>query len=190
MGKKCVEWQNVSRPDGKTHRRCKSFQVVEEQDKDVMVADSGSGNLGIVVPEPLAGIGDIQADDVVGPAVGLLAGMGGILIARRWGYKVSAMIPQYSGIAGGILGALMSIPLYWVKDQKTMIQGIVSSVLLGVGVHTLPMIEAATVSGAGGYGLLTAQELGQLPAAQVQDAGAMPRTVSYQADVGAYGQVI
>ena len=184
MSKKCVEWQEVSRPDGKTHRRCKSFET--SADQDVLVPDSGSGNLGIIVPEPISGIMDIQADDVLGPAFGTLAGIGGILIARRWGYKVSNMIPENSGIAGGIIGAILSIPLYWVKDQKTMIQGIVSSVLVGAGVQALPMVEAAMISGmSGGYGLLTAQEVGQLPAPQVQDAGYMPGNVSHKADVGA-----
>jgi hypothetical protein len=188
MGKKCVEWQQVSRPDGKTHRRCKSFGDSENQ--DVLVADNGSGNMGIVVPEPISGIMDISPGDFIGPTVGALGAAVGILVSRRYGYKVSAKIPEYAGIVGGIVGAALSIPLYWVKDQKTMIQGVVSSVIVGAFHQVFPMLEAAVTSGlSGGYGLLTTQPVGALPA-QVYDAASMPSAVSHQADVGAYGQVV
>jgi hypothetical protein len=81
--------------------------------------------------------------------------------------------------------------LYYVKGKKAMISGVVSSVMLGLGIQFVPKLAAGQLSGGcnwAGLGLLTAEPVGRLP--MVEDAGYAPSAVSHQADVSAWGRVI
>ena len=184
--KKCAEFKDVSRADGKTSRRCARY---EETSEDVLVKDNDNQNLGLVVPEPLSGLADIKADDFIYPMYGAGAASLGIVIARRWGHLLHDRIPEYAGLAGAVLGVALSMPLYWAKGQDAMTQASVSAVLVGLSIFGLPKVESmiASATMANSVGLLTAAEVGMIP--QIADSGSMPSSVRHQADVGSYGQV-
>lgn len=185
--RKCAEFKQVSREDGKTQRRCARYENVVD---DVLVEDNGNTNMGLVVPEPLSGLAEIKMDDFAWPMFGAGAAGLGALIARRWGYQVHEMIPEYAGLAGAAIGVLASIPLYWAKGQSAMTQAAVSSVMVGLTIFGLPKIEEMLLSApaAAPTGLLTAAPVGMVP--QVSDSGAMPAAIRHQADTGAYGPVV
>lgn len=186
MAKKCAEFKTVSREDGKNHRRCARY---EEASTDIVVKDHNTQNMGLVVPEPLAGLAEIKADDFVWPAFGALTAGVGSMLARKYGYKLSPRIPEFAGLAGAAFGVLASIPLYWAKGQAAMTQSAVSSVLVGLAFYAVPKMEEWLMSAtAAPTGLLTAAPVGALPG--ISDSGAMPMSVRHQADVGAYGQVL
>lgn len=185
--RKCAEFKQVSREDGKTQKRCARYENVNE---DILVKDNGNQNLGLVVPEPLSGLADIQMDDFAWPMFGAGAAGLGSLLARRYGHQLSPRIPEFAGLAGAAIGVLASIPLYWAKGQSAMTQAAVSSVLVGLSIYALPKVEEMLfmAPAAAPTGLLTAAQVGRLPT--ITDSGAMPASVRHQADTGAYGPVV
>lgn len=183
--KKCVEFKSVSREDGSTIQRCARF----DESSDVAMIPAGNGNnTGLVVPEAISGLGMIEMDDLVGPGVGMTATAIGTVLAAKYGDRLHWAIPKYSGVFGAIFGALCSIPLYYAKDTKTMISGVVSSVALGTALEVIPRLTGMSLAGCCDYAGLTIQPVGALP--QVHDAGNAPSGVWHQADLSAYGQVV
>jgi len=166
--------ENVSRIDGST--------------MDLALIPAENGNVtGLVVPEPISGLGNIGMDDFIGPGVGLIATTAGVYLANKFGSKIHWVVQEYSGLFGGLFGILCSIPLFYAKDSTSMISGAVSSAVLGVGLQFIPSV-VDQLSGCGDYAGLTIQPVGNLP--QVMDAGSAPQAVYHQADLSAYGQVI
>jgi hypothetical protein len=183
--KKCAEFKDVSREDGKTQRRCARY---EETSTDILVKDNDNQSLGLIVPEPLAGLADIKADDFMYPMYGAAAAGLGVIIARRWGHMLHARIPEFAGVAGAVIGVALSMPLYWAKGQDAMTQAAISAVLVGLSIYGLPIVESAIYSmTAAPVGLLTAAQVGAIP--QISDSGGMPASVRHQVDTGSYGQV-
>ena len=168
--------ENVSREDGST------------MDLALIPAENGN-NTGLVVPEPISGLGAIGMDDLIGPGVGLAATTIGAILANRYGSKIHWMVPEYSGLFGGLFGILCSIPLFYAKDTTSMVTGAVSSAVLGLGLQFIPgIVEQFSGCEYSGLSGLTIQPVGMLP--EVQDAGSAPSAVYHQADLSAYGQVI
>lgn len=165
--------ENVSREDGST--------------MDLALIPSDGNNTGLVVPEPISGLGNIGMDDLIGPSVGLLATTLGVVLANTYGYKIHWAVKEYSGLFGGLFGILCSIPLYYAKDTTSMVTSAVSSAVLGIGLQYIPTV-VAQFSGCGDYAGLTIQPVGMLP--EVMDAGQAPSAVYHQADLSAYGQVV
>jgi hypothetical protein len=168
-----MDKNNVSRTDGST------------TDLALIPAENGN-NTGLVVPEPISGLGNIGMDDLIGPGVGLIATTAGVYLANKFGGRIHWAVKEYSGLFGGLFGILCSIPLFYAKDSTSMISGAVSSAVLGVGLQFIPGI-VDQFSGCD-YAGLTIQPVGALP--EVSDAGQAPSAVYHQADLSAYGQVI
>jgi hypothetical protein len=188
MAKRCTEFKVSPTATGKTKRVCAKYEAVE--DAVLVPQTSDEGNLGLVVPEPISGLGQIAFDDFVGPGVGLLGTGLGSVLAARFGSRLHPMIAEYYGLAGAAFGVLASMALYYVKGKKAMISGVVSSVMLGLGIQFVPKLAAGALTGCNwsGLGLLTADPIGALPS--VLDAGMAPSSVYHQADISAYGKVL
>lgn len=200
--RKCAEHKPVSRSDGTTITRCARYEDTSAEPTDVLVPTSDGDALGrrgrkhgfgLVLPEPIRGLANIELDDVIGPAWGMGGSILGILIAKKFGGRIHSIIPKYSYLAGGILGALLSIPLYWVKGKKSMTSAAVAALTMGVGLTVVGVLESKGLlsgrrrRGTRGMGLLATERMGQLPApAETTD---VPGLVSYRTDVSAYGNV-
>ena len=99
--RKCVQFKEVSRKDGKTQRVCARY--VDAESGDILVPNTNEKALGVLIPEPLAGLGDIGVEDVIGPAVGGVGAILGTLLARRYGYRISPRIAEFAPIAGSLV---------------------------------------------------------------------------------------
>jgi hypothetical protein len=189
MSKRCAEFKVSPTATGKTKRVCARYE--DAADAVLVPQSDDQGNLGLVVPEPLSGLGQIAFDDFVGPGVGLIGTGLGAVLAARYGGRLHSVIAEYYGLAGAAFGVLASMALYYVKGKKAMISGVVSSVMLGLGIQFVPKLAAGQLTGCNwsGLGLLTADPVGALPP-QVLDAGSAPQAVYHQADVSAWGRVV
>lgn len=154
-----------------------------------LVPAENENNMGLVVPEPITGLGQIGLDDLIGPGVGAVATTLGTILANKFGNRIHWTVKEYSGLFGAAFGVLASIPLYYAKDKTAMISGAVSSVILGLGIQFVPqLVEQFSGCDMAGLSGLTIQPVGMLP--EVQDAGTAPSQVYHQADLSAYGQVV
>jgi hypothetical protein len=102
-------------------------------------------------------------------------------------------VTEYWPISGALLGAAASIPLYWVKGRNAMIGGVASAAVVGAGMMVLnktmgldPFAGRFGMRRRRSYGLLTSQQIGQLPP-HVADTTSVPRNVQVQTDISAWG---
>jgi hypothetical protein len=189
--KKCVKYE-VSRKDGRRH--CAKFENTE----DVLV--KSDDNFGIVVPQAIRGLTKLKVKDIVPPAVGGGGAIAGIAVIRKFQANLPAFVKQYEALFGGLLGALVSIPLNWYGGPKAAAQGMVSAAVVGLSVTALRWLETKGYAGLNGYGrynynygrnygrmgLLTTQPVGALP--RPQETTNVPSAVQHQADINAYGR--
>lgn len=194
MTRHCTEWQDVSRADGSTARRCARF---EQTDEDVLVERGGKGNMGIVVPKMLQGLVDIDPKlDVSGPVTGAVGTVGGTLLASKFGGRLHPFFANNPELSGFVLGSLASLGMGMAvgkgKDrQKVIARGIMTSGLLALAMWATPRIREKLFTGAGPYvpamGLLTSQSVGALPT--VADTATPPQLVGATTDIGVWGSV-
>lgn len=185
--RKCAEFKVSPTKTGKEKRVCARYESINDialvpENKD------SNGNMGIIVPEPIQGLGMIDAQDLIGPAIGLVSTGVGAVLARRFGDNIHEKVSEYWGLAGAAFGVLASMGLYYVKGTTPMISAAVSSVMLGLGLQFIPTLVGEFGYCDGDYGLITAEPIGMLP--EVLDAGQAPQTVYAQTDVSAYGKVM
>ena len=185
--RECKEWKVSPTATGKTKKVCARY----EQTPDVALVpenEDSNANMGIVVPQPLKGLGQLSGKDFMGPSVGLLGTGLGAVLARKYGDKIHEVVSEYYGLFGAAFGVLASMALYYTGGKKQMMTGAVSSVMLGLGVQFIPQLaEKFSTSDYAGLGLVTAEPVGMMP--QIQDAGSAPSAVYAQTDVSAWGRV-
>jgi hypothetical protein len=187
--RKCKEFK-VSPTATGSKRVCAKYETVNDDVVMVPENEKADGNLGIVVPEPVAGLGMMAMDDFVGPGVGLLGTGLGAVLARRYGDKLHSIVPEYYGLFGAGMGILASMLTYYTSGRNQMISGVVSSIMLGLGIQFIPRLAEGDLFGCDyrGLGLLTAEPVGYLPG--VQDAGGAPSPVYNATDIDAWGRVV
>jgi hypothetical protein len=194
--KTCIEKKTVSREDGSTYERCARY---EDTDVDLVPAgDNDMGRrrrhrsmrgLGAIMAEPLKGLTSVSMDDFVGPGVGLAGMIAGTLLAKKYGSKINSLVVDWAPLAGGVFGALCSVPLYYVKGKKAMLSGVITSLLFGAAATVLDRMGAFGNVYLGSrfpFGLVSAQRVGALPA--MHETTSMPSGVQYQMDPSAWGQ--
>jgi hypothetical protein len=184
--RKCIEWKDVSRQDGKTSQRCAKYMDIGNADVLVPGEDN---NLGLVVPEPIRGLARIKMDEVVNLgvpiAVGAFGNVVGTLLARRFGGSIHPFVSRWAPVFGILGGVLASIPLQFWKGRRAMVIGAVSSAVTGLLFLTKDAIEGMF---SGGMGMLVSQPVGMLP--RVAETTTEPGAVVHRTDVGAWGQVV
>lgn len=186
--RKCKEFKVSPTATGSTKRVCAKYENVDNDVAMVPEVDKAVGNLGIVVPEPVSGLGAMGFEDFVGPGVGLLGTGLGAVLARRYGDKIHSVVSEYYGLFGAGMGILASMVTYYTGGKNQMISGVVSSIMLGLGIQFIPRLAEGNLFGYDGLGLLTAEPVGYLPG--VQDAGAAPSAVYSTTDIDAWGRVV
>lgn len=192
----CKKWKVSPTATGSTKKVCAQWESAESQDTDDAQIVESEEKLGLLLPEPIRGLGNIGFDDVIGPGVGLAGTALGTVIAARWGGRLSPKIAEYSHIVGPLIGVVASLPLYWVKGagKKAMIQGVVTSAAIGIAMFAMPKLiqlasgEAlpAAPSATAGLGLLTTSPVGYLP--EVSQGTNIPTAVYGQSDPGVFGR--
>jgi len=159
---------------------------------DILVEKNGR-DIGAYVMQPLAGLMQVNADNVIGIGTGVAGAGLGTYVAKTWGHKISPFVTNYAPLVGGVLGAVASIPLGAWRGPKVAAQGLVASVLTGIalfGLQKLGVISGTgalvmqRVRGLQGYG----QPMGALPQPQVYGTGKMPVKVKQGIDKGVYGK--
>lgn len=188
--RKCAEFKVSPTATGSTKRVCKKYETVNEDIAMVPEDTKSAGNMGLIVPEPVSGLGQLAMDDFVGPGVGLLGTGLGAVLARRYGDRLHNVVSEYYGLFGAGMGILASMATYYTGGRNQMISGVVSSIMLGLGIQFIPRLAEGNLFGCSydGMGLLTAEPVGYLPG--VQDAGAAPSPVYGATDIDAWGRVV
>lgn len=188
--RKCAEFKVSPTATGSTKRVCAKYENVNDDIAMVPETDKAEGNMGIVVPEPVSGLGQLAMDDFIGPGAGLLGTGLGAVLARRYGDKLHTVVSEYYGLFGAGMGVLASMLTYYTSGRNQMISGVVSSIMLGLGIQFIPKLAEGNLFGCSydGLGLLTAEPVGYLP--EVSDAGAAPSPVYSATDIDAWGRVV
>jgi len=188
--RKCKEFKVSPTATGSTKRVCAKYETVNDDVAMVPEAEKADGNMGIVVPEPVSGLGALKMKDFIGPGAGLLGTGLGAVLARRYGDQLHSVVSENYGLFGAGLGVLASMLTYYTSGKKAMISGVVSSIMLGLGIQYIPRLASGDLFGCdySGLGLLTAEPVGYLP--EVQDAGTAPSPVYSATDIDAWGRVV
>lgn len=188
--RKCKEFKVSPTATGSTKRVCAKYETLNDDVAMVPEDTKSESSMGIVVPEPVSGLGQLAMDDFIGPGAGLLGTGLGAVLARRYGDKLHGVVSEYYGLFGAGMGILASMLTYYTGGRSQMISGVVSSIMLGLGIQFIPKLAEGNLFGCNysGLGLLTAEPVGYLP--QVTDAGSAPAPVYGATDIDAWGRVV